>query len=208
MPNNVTYRLTVRRGPQPDQIYDLTRDSLTIGRDITNDIVINDPEVSRHHARLTQTGTGYVIEDLRSTNGTFVNQQRIAAPRALNSGDQVGLGETVVLSYEAVGAYTPGVTLPAGAQAETSPAGVSAPGPPPPQYQAAPPQRPPSTVAPIVADEGDVGPDRSRWIAIGCGCLTLLVCCALVAAALYIDANSLWCDLPLANLIFSCPGVP
>jgi pSer/pThr/pTyr-binding forkhead associated (FHA) protein len=203
MPDNVTYRLTVRRGPQPDQSYELSRETVTLGRDITNDIAINDPEVSRHHARLTHTGTGYVIEDLRSTNGTFVNQQRLAAPRALNSGDQIGLGETVVLLYEAVGAM-----LPDGTPAETVPAGVSVPGPPPPQYQAAPPQRPPSTVSPIVADEEDVGPDRNRWIAIGCGCLTLLVCCTLVAAALYIDANSLWCDLPFADMVFNCPVAP
>ncbi|HLA41883.1 MAG TPA: FHA domain-containing protein, partial [Aggregatilineales bacterium] len=63
------FRLIVRRGPQPNQIHELNSDVITLGRDITNDITINDPEVSRHHARLTRTESGYTIEDLGSTNG-------------------------------------------------------------------------------------------------------------------------------------------
>src|SRR5690606_21949654 len=98
------YRLVMRRGPQPNQQFELTRDKITIGRDVTNDIIISDPEISRHHARLIRTGNGYAIEDLRSTNGTFVNRQRISAPQQLYDGDLVGLGETVTLTYEAVGA--------------------------------------------------------------------------------------------------------
>jgi FHA domain len=102
-----TFRLIVRRGPQPNQIYELTKDVITMGRDITNDIVINDPEASRHHCRLTRGGGGYTIEDLTSTNGTFINGQRLIGARPLSSGDQVGLGETVVLSYEAGFALSP-----------------------------------------------------------------------------------------------------
>ena len=72
MQGNSGSRLVVRRGPQPNQTYDLSKDVLSLGRDITNDIVINDPEVSRHHCRLTRTPGGYTIEDLGSTNGTFI----------------------------------------------------------------------------------------------------------------------------------------
>lgn len=104
------FRLIVRRGPQPNQTYDLNKDIMTIGRDITNDIVINDPEVSRHHMRLTRGGGGYTVEDLGSTNGTFINGQRLTGARPLRPSDMIGLGETVTLAYEAI---SPAGALPA-----------------------------------------------------------------------------------------------
>lgn len=102
MQGNGSFRLIMRRGPQPNQTYDLNKDIVTIGRDITNDIVINDPEVSRHHLRFTRGAGGYTIEDLGSTNGTFINGQRITGAKPLNNGDMIGLGETVTLGYEAM----------------------------------------------------------------------------------------------------------
>ncbi len=100
MQSNESFRLVVRRGPQPNQTFELNKDIITLGRDITNDIVINDPEVSRHHLRLTRGASGYNIEDLGSTNGTFIGGQRITGVRPLNRGDMIGLGETVTLGYE------------------------------------------------------------------------------------------------------------
>ncbi|MFQ3567900.1 MAG: FHA domain-containing protein [Aggregatilineales bacterium] len=97
---NDSFRLVVRRGPQPNQTYDLNKDIITLGRDITNDIVINDPEVSRHHMRMTRAVGGFTIEDLGSTNGTFINGQRLTGARPLRPGDMIGLGETVTLAYE------------------------------------------------------------------------------------------------------------
>jgi pSer/pThr/pTyr-binding forkhead associated (FHA) protein len=95
-----SFRLIVRRGPQPNQSYELNKDIVTLGRDITNDIVINDPEVSRHHMRLTRGAGGFTVEDLGSTNGTFINGQRLTGARPLRPGDMIGLGETVTLAYE------------------------------------------------------------------------------------------------------------
>jgi hypothetical protein len=100
MQGSDSYRLVVRRGPQPNQTFDLTKEQITLGRDITNDIVINDPEVSRHHLRLSRGPEGYTLEDLGSTNGTFVNGQRLTSPRPLRPGDAIGLGETVTLGYD------------------------------------------------------------------------------------------------------------
>ncbi len=102
-----SFRLVVRRGPQPNQTYELNKDIITLGRDITNDIVINDPEVSRHHMRMTRGPGGFTIEDLGSTNGTFVNGQRVTGARPLRAGDMIGLGETVTLGYESLGAAVP-----------------------------------------------------------------------------------------------------
>lgn len=137
MQQNDSFRLVVRRGPQPNQAYELAKDVVTLGRDITNDIVINDPELSRHHLRITRTGDGYTLEDLGSTNGTFVNGQRLSTPRALNNGDMVGLGETVTLGYER--ARPAGYGTP-----DQQPPAYQPPGQPqPPQYGQQPPAQPP-----------------------------------------------------------------
>ncbi|NDJ85098.1 MAG: FHA domain-containing protein [Chloroflexi bacterium] len=122
------FRLVVRRGPQPNQVFELSRDVMTIGREASNEIAVNDPEVSRHHCRLTRSSGGYILEDLGSTNGTFVNGQRLTGARPLSGNDQIGLGETVTLVFEAPGMYasSPGQYADASA-GSTMPAG----GPPP-----------------------------------------------------------------------------
>jgi pSer/pThr/pTyr-binding forkhead associated (FHA) protein len=125
MQGNDSFRLVVRRGPQPNQTYDLTKDITTVGRDITNDIVINDPEVSRHHLRFSRTADGFTIEDLGSTNGTFINGQRLSGSRPLNNGDMISLGETVTLGYERL--------HPAGSSPATAPSPSADPMPQPAQ---------------------------------------------------------------------------
>lgn len=99
------YRLVVRQGPEPNEVFELDEDEIIIGRDYTNHIPLNDPEVSREHAKLVRTGPGYTIEDLNSTNGTFINQERVTSSQTLAHGDTVGLGKIVVLAYEIVGAH-------------------------------------------------------------------------------------------------------
>ena len=63
-------------------------DVLTIGRDASNDVVLNDARVSRHHARLERIGTRYQLVDLDSSNGTFVNGERVRT-RILSPGDEI-----------------------------------------------------------------------------------------------------------------------
>ncbi|PJF29878.1 MAG: hypothetical protein CUN52_06105 [Phototrophicales bacterium] len=144
--NNDSFRLIVRRGPQPNQVFELNKDSITLGRDITNDITINDPEVSRHHLRLTRGADGYTIEDLGSTNGTFINGQRLTGSRPLNRGDMIGLGETVTLTYDVMRPQQPGVP-PQYSQPQQPPQQYSQPQQPPSPY-APPPQQPPNPYAP------------------------------------------------------------
>jgi pSer/pThr/pTyr-binding forkhead associated (FHA) protein len=55
-----------------------------------------DTQVSRRHARIALQGGQVVVEDLGSTNGTYVNEQPISSPRALNPGDRVRIGLTVI----------------------------------------------------------------------------------------------------------------
>ena len=87
------YQLVMRTGPTMGKAYGLGKNEVAIGRDPSNDIVINEAEVSRKHARLFLRGEIYVLEDLGSTNGTFVNGQRLISPQELRPGDMVLLGE-------------------------------------------------------------------------------------------------------------------
>jgi len=67
-------------------------ESLIVGRDAQADVVLDTPNVSRLHARLTRTPDGIEVEDLGSTNGTFVNGQRIRGRVVLAAGDDLRIG--------------------------------------------------------------------------------------------------------------------
>jgi hypothetical protein len=95
------YQLVLNSGPIPGKVYPLEKAELFIGRDLGNDIVINDPEVSRRHARLFMQGNSLIIEDLGSTNGTSVNSQRLTGPYVLRIGEQITFGERINLTVEA-----------------------------------------------------------------------------------------------------------
>jgi pSer/pThr/pTyr-binding forkhead associated (FHA) protein len=94
------YRLIIQSGENPGTIYPIEKPEIFLGRDQVNDIVINDPEVSRRHARFVLQGDDYIIEDLGSTNGSFIRGQRLAAPVVLRPGEMITLGEKVILKYE------------------------------------------------------------------------------------------------------------
>jgi hypothetical protein len=210
MQSSGSFRLIVRRGPQPNQIYELNKDIITLGRDITNDIVINDPECSRHHCRLTRGGGGYTLEDLGSTNGTFVNGQRLTGARPLNGGDVISMGETVTFAYEStmpvmespnqqatlqspVAAPQPAYQQPQPAYQQPSQQ-YTPPPPPAPQYQYQDP-------APTTGNGG-----MGRWVFIGCGWLFVLCIVLAVVAVLVIDSNNLWCRLPVLRDLLKVGG--
>jgi len=78
---------------------------LTIGRISDNHVVVNDPKASSHHAEIRPNGPGFGIIDLGSTNGTFVNNQRIDRNTLcpLANGDRIRIGDTI-FNYTATGA--------------------------------------------------------------------------------------------------------
>jgi len=99
--------LMVQRGPQKGQEWNLNKDVISVGRDITNDIAINDQQVSRRHARFIRKPeegpTSFLVEDLGSSNGTFINKERLeSGTRALKHGDIIELGETITLVYQII----------------------------------------------------------------------------------------------------------
>ncbi len=97
------FRLVLRAGPTPGKVFSLDKDEMFIGREANNDITINDPEVSRRHARLYVQGGNMILEDLGSTNGTSVNGQRLTGPYVLRAGEIITLGEKITLLFEFAG---------------------------------------------------------------------------------------------------------
>jgi hypothetical protein len=181
------FQLIMRSGPTPGAAFTLEGDQLTIGRDSTNEIVINDAEVSRRHARLTFQGGKYVLEDLGSTNGTFVNGQRLAGPRVLKAGEVVSFGEQIVLVFEAINA-DPGATMVsprAAAVPAAAPRPVAVPPPPPAQYAGSVPAGP-APIASMPARKQNLVP-----IFIGVG--VFLFICACVGFFWWVDSQFLWC---------------
>jgi diguanylate cyclase (GGDEF)-like protein len=76
--------------------YVLNDSVMTIGRGASNHIVVSSDAVSRQHAQLERRGTDFVVSDLNSTNGTFINNERKRPSSSrLNRGDQLRVGDTV-----------------------------------------------------------------------------------------------------------------
>jgi pSer/pThr/pTyr-binding forkhead associated (FHA) protein len=73
--------------------------SWIIGSSVDSDIVVNSPYVSRRHCRFSKGPQGFVIEDLNSRNGTYVNGRRISVPTSVVRGDQITFGLTVPLPW-------------------------------------------------------------------------------------------------------------
>ena len=79
-------------GGREGQVVGIETDVLTIGRSPHSDLFLDDVTVSRHHARVLHDETGFLIEDLNSLNGTYVNRRRIERHQLFN-GDEVQIGK-------------------------------------------------------------------------------------------------------------------
>jgi pSer/pThr/pTyr-binding forkhead associated (FHA) protein len=88
-------RLVVERAPGHDtgMIYDLDGD-IVLGRGDRAEIRLEDPFASARHARIYEQGNIMVIEDLGSTNGTYLNEELLQTPRPLHLGDRVRIGDS------------------------------------------------------------------------------------------------------------------
>jgi pSer/pThr/pTyr-binding forkhead associated (FHA) protein len=85
--------LLVQRGPDAGARFLLDTDVVTVGRHPDSDIFLDDISVSRRHATFTRTTNGYVISDLGSLNGSYVNRDRIDSDVVLSGGDEVQIGK-------------------------------------------------------------------------------------------------------------------
>ena len=81
------------------KIYPLIRAVINIGRRLENDLVIDDPRVSRNHAQLRAVEGNYVLFDLNSTGGTFVNGSRVTET-IIYPNDSISLGGVILTYYQ------------------------------------------------------------------------------------------------------------
>ena len=83
-----------------NSVFVLDAKSTTIGRLFVNDCIINDPHTSRQHAKIDYENGQYVIYDLSSTSGTFINHRKIER-HVLSNGDIIMLGDsTIIFMYD------------------------------------------------------------------------------------------------------------
>jgi pSer/pThr/pTyr-binding forkhead associated (FHA) protein len=198
------FQFVMHSGPNTGRVYPLEGSEIIIGRDASNPIAINDAEVSRKHAKLTQQNSTFVIQDLGSTNGTFINGQRITTSQELKPGDTVTLGENIVLMYETT--FDPNATVISSAQAlrTVGPIQKPIPTPPPAQAPVPAPVKPPSTApVEVFTSQAPAGPVSKTpthakkkfpiWLIILI--VILIIICACVGFFLIIDQFSLWCKV-------------
>lgn len=201
--------LKMRSGPNTGMTFPLEQKEILIGRDLANDITIGDPEVSRRHARLFMREDNFYIEDLGSTNGTFLNGERISNPQQLRVGDVITLGENVVLVFQKQD-FGLDVTVgsPQAAQEEEIMPSAA-----PPQYQEV--QQPQSQMVsepPLYKEAGaheeSLRPVKEEktgmptWLIILIIAIVILTC--VIAVTLYFMPASWWCAITF-DMLEGCP---
>lgn len=215
------YTLLMQLGPKQGETVAVIGDEFVMGRDPSNEWPIEDIEVSRRHARLVLENGSYSIEDLGSTNGTFVNGQRIRTLLPVLPGATIRLGENVLLFFDDASESDDASTKTMRVEKEAAQKEAKA--------EAAEPEAK-SEEAPAVEEvkskaevEQEMLPDiqqmkastRSRraritsipifgnQIGMGVIAIAFIASLALIAFLWYVDANFLWCDV-FGNLIPAC----
>lgn len=102
-----TAMLLILDGPSPGRRVFLEKPPVVIGRDERCDLVIADRQVSRYHARISLEGDGYILTDLGSKNGTFLNGQELDAPHVLQDGDEIQIAYCCKLAFVGAEATAP-----------------------------------------------------------------------------------------------------
>lgn len=218
------FRMVMRSGPSVGKVYPLDKGEMFVGRDLSNDIVINDPEISRRHARLFLQGASYVLEDLGSTNGSFVNGQRLVGPNILRPGDTITFGERMSMVFESSD-YDQDATMVSPASRQTYGAPPPTPGQGQAQVYSTPPAQQPAYTPPPAAQvqqgspapypprqpvepyagqvpssyapEAVVPPERripTTWIVLG---ILLLLSCLCLFIGAWNAPKWFWCMLPI-----------
>jgi hypothetical protein len=100
MSNQEVAMLLVHEGNSPKTQWPLAKRTMIVGREADSDIQIDDRQVSRRHAEITQTVEGYTLRDLGSKNGTFLNGEPVTQkPRLIRNGDEVGIALCAKLTF-------------------------------------------------------------------------------------------------------------
>jgi len=212
------FQLTMRSGPTPGKTFPLEKQEILLGRDLANDISISDPEVSRRHTRFLMQEDNVIIEDLGSTNGTFLNGQRIASPQQLRAGDVITLGENIVMVFDKSNFDPDATVISTGVDQTVQPAPQPETPMPQPSYGVIPPQpeAQPAPVGQAPAPEKpaeDVERFRSQmkpakkkkmpaWLIVLIVAILVIGC--VIAVTLYFMPASWWCAITF-NMLEGCP---
>ena len=87
--------LRITRGKQAGLTMTLG-DQIKIGRSADCQLILDDDYVSTQHARIYRSGTGYIVDDLGSTNGTYLNNERLSGPTRFTPADTLRIGRTLI----------------------------------------------------------------------------------------------------------------
>ena len=183
-------RLIVMQGPNIGHEYLLPGDESTIGRSASNSIVLPFAEISRKHARVWQEEESTFLEDLGSTNGTFVNDTRLTGRVALYDGDEIQIGD----AFRLLVASPEGLTRPVSGSSATAVQTAQPVNAQPPYSEVVPSSEIPTPRPPLYIKlneqdsdaeqpEIDHPPDYLRWIGIAS-----LVLIALLLVFIFLDS--------------------
>lgn len=215
--NGQSYQLTMRSGPTPGKVFPIEQQEVRLGRDLASDVSISDPEVSRHHARFFMQDESIFIEDLGSTNGTFLNGERVSTPQQLRQGDVITFGEKIVMVFERV-IYDRDATVVSSQAPRTvqpqfqTPSPVQQPYQPEPQaagYKQSQPlpripgERPAQTPRPRGVPKKKSG--LAPWLIILLVAIAVVIC--VIAVTLWFMPASWWCAITF-NMLEGCPLFP
>lgn len=92
--NAVATKLVITEGDRKGHTVRLDRREITIGRSEDSDLIIDDEYASTHHAKLVQVNSDWLIQDLNSTNGTFLSGSRVGTPAVVKLNTPVRIGKT------------------------------------------------------------------------------------------------------------------
>ena len=96
-------KLTLLLGRRTMQVFDFKQESIIVGREDGADVVIDNPSVSRRHAEIRLGDGGWEVQDLGSSNGTFIRGTKIQGPHTLALGDEIGFGKFSIVFGKALG---------------------------------------------------------------------------------------------------------
>jgi pSer/pThr/pTyr-binding forkhead associated (FHA) protein len=196
------YHLTVIKGFNKGEVFPLEADEVVIGRGEENGIVLNIAEVSRAHAVLSKAEEGYMIKDLGSTNGTFVDKKKVGNKYLLKPGDTIMLGDAIYMTYSAD--IDPEETLVAPRSdifEDGDVTAVTAVPVPSPEVTAPPtiPQKGKSAEEILSQDQVTEEKKSRTWLWAGIGCVVIILF-LIVVGLIAFDYLNLYCTPPFDTL--------
>ena len=204
------FRLTVIKGFNKGEVFPLEEDEVIIGRGEENSIVLNIAEISRKHSVLTRVEEGYIIKDLDSTNGTFVDKKKVGDKYLLKPGDTIMLGDAIYLTYQVDA--DPEETLVALRPVEISSPDDTAEAPKPAARERA--SSPVTTQGQGKTTEDNLsrsqGTEEKKgrtWLWAGIGCVVVIIFLIVIGLIIF-DYLNLYCTPPfdtLLNFLYICP---